>query len=55
MAQPVKLTMIMDRRVKPADLLASPALRFSLQRPILVGATMLFWAVVVIGIKLLAS
>ncbi len=55
MFQPVKFTMDMDRRGKPADILTSPALRFSLQRPILVGATTLFWAAVVIGIKLLAS
>lgn len=54
MFQPVKFTMVMDRRIKPADIFTSPALRFSLQRPILVGATMLFWAAVVIGIKLLA-
>jgi hypothetical protein len=55
MARPVKFAMVVDRRTKPAAMLASPALRLSLHRPILVGATMLFWAAVVVGIRLLAA
>jgi len=54
MHQAAKLAMVMDRRSKSASFMPEHH-RFSLLRPMVLGGTVLFWAVVVVGIKLLLS
>jgi hypothetical protein len=54
MQQAAKLVMVIDRRSKSASFMPEHH-RFSLLRPMVLGGTMLFWAVVVVGIKLLLS
>lgn len=55
MPRPVKLTMVVDRRKTAAEMMSSPSHRLYLPRPMMIGATLLFWAAVVMGLKLLAS
>ncbi len=55
MPRPVKFTMVVDRRQDAAGVLSPPSYRLYLPRPMMIGATLLFWAAVVVGLKLLAS
>lgn len=55
MPRPVKFTMVVDRRKEAAGAMSPPSYRLHLPRPMMVGATLLFWAALVIGLKLLAS
>jgi len=54
MRQAAKLALVMDRRSKSASFMPAHH-RFSLLRPMVLGGNMLFWAVAVIGIKMLVS
>ncbi|WP_158272170.1 MULTISPECIES: hypothetical protein [unclassified Caulobacter] len=54
MQQAAKLVMVMDRRSKSASFMPAHH-RFSLLRPMVLGGNMLFWAAVVVGIKMLVS
>lgn len=55
MPRPVKLTMVVDRRKDAAGVMSPPSHRLFLPPPMMIGATLLFWAAVVMGLKLLAS
>lgn len=58
MPRPVKFTpgaMVADRRDRTAEKISHPSHRLYLPRPMMIGATLLFWAAVVMGLKLLAS
>ena len=55
MARPVKFTMVVDRRQGAAGAMSPPSYRLHLPRPLMIGATLLFWAAVVIGLKLMTS
>lgn len=58
MPRPVKFTpgaMVADRRDRAAGKISHPSHWLYLPKPLMVGATLLFWAAVVMGLKLLAS
>jgi hypothetical protein len=54
MPQAAKLVSVMDLRSKSASFLPAHY-RFSLLRPMVLGANVLFWAAVILGIKMLLS
>lgn len=58
MPRPVKFTpgtIVVDRRDSAAGKNSHPSHRVYLPRPMMIGATLLFWTAVVLGLKLLAS
>jgi|GEM_PF-5087703 len=58
MPRPVKFTpgaLAADRRDGAADRISHPSYRLYLPKPMMIGATLLFWAAVVVGLKLLTS
>lgn len=55
MPRPVKFTMVVDRRKDAANVMSPPSYRLYLPRPMMIGATLLFWTAVLFGVRLLAS
>ncbi|WP_425998938.1 hypothetical protein [Caulobacter sp. DWR1-3-2b1] len=55
MPRPVRFTMVVDRRKDAVGVITPPSYRLYLPRPMMIGATLLFWAAVVVGLKLLVS
>jgi hypothetical protein len=55
MPRSVKFSMVADRRKTAAEVLVPPPHRLHLPRPMMIGATLLFWTAVLFGIRLLAS
>lgn len=55
MPRPFKFTMVGDRREPATELHAPHPYRLCLPRPMMIGGTLLFWAAVILTIKLLAS
>ncbi len=50
-----KLTIVADRHAQSGGVLPPAPLGLHLARPMLIGATLLFWTVVFFGIKLILS
>ena len=55
MARPVKFSMVVDRSTKSGSALPPPSHGVHLPRPMLIGATLVFWTVVLIGLKLILT
>ncbi|MBU4433263.1 MAG: hypothetical protein KKC14_02495 [Alphaproteobacteria bacterium] len=55
MPRPIKFTMVGDHQKDAANAMPPPSHRLDLQRPIMIGATLLFWAAVLAGIRFLVS
>ena len=55
MPRPIKFTMVVDHHKDAANAMPPPSYRLDLPCPIMIGATFLFWAAVLMGIRLLVS
>ena len=55
MARPVKFSMVADRNTEAGGVLPPPSHGVHFPRPLLIGATLAFWTVVFVGLKLLLT
>lgn len=55
MARTVKLTMVVDRPHQSGGAPPPPSHGVHFPRPMLIGATLVFWTVVLVGLKLILT
>jgi hypothetical protein len=47
--------LVADKRGDTANVIPPPIYRFDLPRPVMIGVTVLFWALFLMGVRFLAS
>lgn len=55
MPRPAKRTMVVDHHKDVVGLMPPPAPRLDFPRPMMIAATVLFWAVVIMALKMLLA
>jgi acyl dehydratase len=55
MPRPVKFSMVVDRNTDAGSALPPPSHGVHFPKPMLIGATLVFWTIVLVGLKLILT